>query len=553
MKDESVQKLDFSDEFLLESVENRFQDGNYLGALTLLNKRNKMYGPSADAQALAADIYEAMGLWQQAADAWFRFLDTCNEADFGEGYEGLAVAFMNMGNDVQSALYYHRAFAQDGQVSAEGIAEFGNLVRQATAPRLHFVPDEDSPCPELLAEGLTCLKNGDLETARKKFGEIPETSSDYPSAAGLSAMCTLMLGDEEGAQKECEALLAEHPDNVQALTTYCAVLGAREDKEGAKEAARRLAALETDATDDLYRIATALCETGLDEEAYGKLTVLKDRLEYDENVLWFHAVAAYKTGRIDQAIQSLELLTTVYPRKAVAGYYLERMRGLEDGGESFSMSYYYRVPEAEYATIANFLLAASTMEEQDAKKIASLPELDEFFRIAFDEMEGRDEKLQALAVRVAVRTHSDAVLREVLLDSTLEEYVKISILHELTMRNAEDSFGVVICNVYREFFTHKIDVGPKKREAFMKAFADVYAKFALLGDENEGKICAAAEDIYTTLEEAGALDYCEERAALAAAIYREARIKGGEHSLEKIIDLFDANRYTTQAILDFMM
>ena len=229
------------------------------------------------------------------------------------------------------------------------------------------------------------------------------------------------------------------------------------------------------------------------------------------------------------------------------------MRGLEDGGESFSMSYYYRVPEAEYATIANFLLAASTMEEQDAKKIASLPELDEFFRIAFDEMEGRDEKLQALAVRVAVRTHSDAVLREVLLDSTLEEYVKISILHELTMRNAEDSFGVVICNVYREFFTHKIDVGPKKREAFMKAFADVYAKFALLGDENEGKICAAAEDIYTTLEEAGALDYCEERAALAAAIYREARIKGGEHSLEKIIDLFDANRYTTQAILDFMM
>lgn len=40
MKDESVQKLDFSDEFLLESVENRFQDGNYLGALTLLNKRN---------------------------------------------------------------------------------------------------------------------------------------------------------------------------------------------------------------------------------------------------------------------------------------------------------------------------------------------------------------------------------------------------------------------------------------------------------------------------------------------------------------------------------
>ena len=119
MKEDNVQTLDFSDEFMLEAVENRLQDGNYFGALKMLNKRNEMYAPSADAQALAADIYEGLELWQLAADAWFRFLDTCNEADFGEGYEGLAVAFMNMGNDVQSALYYHRAFAEDGQLSAQ--------------------------------------------------------------------------------------------------------------------------------------------------------------------------------------------------------------------------------------------------------------------------------------------------------------------------------------------------------------------------------------------------------------------------------------------------
>ena len=107
-KDDHVKKLDFSDEFLLESVEKRFQEGNYLGALTLLNKRNAMYAPSADAAALAADIYEEMELYPLAADAWFRFLDTCNEADFSEGYEGLAIAFMNMGREVQSAMYYQR-------------------------------------------------------------------------------------------------------------------------------------------------------------------------------------------------------------------------------------------------------------------------------------------------------------------------------------------------------------------------------------------------------------------------------------------------------------
>lgn len=554
MKEDNVRKLDLSDEFLLESVENRLQDGNYIGALKLLNKRNGMYAPSADAQALAADIYEGLELWNLAADAWFRFLDTCNEADFGEGYEGLAVAFMNMGNDVQSALYYHRAFAEEGQLSPEGAAEIGNLFRRAAAPRLRLVHAEGAPEPELLSEGLTLLKAGELDKAREKFGEVPAESSDYPSAAGLSAMCTLMTGDEEGAQRECETLLEKHPDNVQALTTYCAVLGARGDKDGAKRVAEKLASLFVDATDDLYRVATALCETGLDEPAYEKLTLLADRLPYDENILWFRAVAAWRTGRQDEAIESLETLTTVYPRKAVADYYLERMRKCKDGDEqTFSMTYYYRVPEDEYETIASFLLAAASVEERDARRIAELPQLDTFFRIAFDEMEGRDEKLQSLAVRVAVRVRADAFLREVLLDCNLEEFSKINILHALTMRNEEESFGVVVCNVYKEFFTHKIEIGQKKADAFMKAFADVYSKFALLSEENEGKICAAAEDVYATLEEAGALDYCDERAALAAAIYRESRLKGGERSLAEIVDLFDANKYTTQQILDFMM
>ncbi len=553
MKDDNVQKLDFSDSFMLESVESRLQEVNYLGALKLLNKRNRMYPPSADAQALAADIYEGLELWPQAADAWFRFLDTCNEADFGEGYEGLAVAFMNMGNDMQSALYYHRAFAEEGQISPEGAAELGGLFRRATGPALHIVPDDDAPQPELLAEGLTLLRGGELDKAREKFAEIPVQSSDHPSAAGLSAMCTLMLGDEEGAQRACEELLAVYPDNIQALTTYCAVLGAREDKEGARKVAEKLASLPAQSTDDLYRVATALCETGLDEPAFEKLSVLKERLPYDENILWFHAVAAYRTGNTQQAISSLEMLTTLYPRKAVAEYYLERMRSLEDGEEPFSMNYYYRVPEDEYETIAGFLLAAASVEERDVRRIAGLSQLDTFFRIAFDEMEGRDEKLQSLAVRVAVRAHADDFLREVLLDCELEEYAKINILHELTMRNAEDSFGVVVCNVYKEFFTHKIEIGEKKAEAFLKAFADVYSKFALLSEENEGKICAVAEDVYASLEEAEALDYCDERASLAAAIYREARLKGGERSIDEIVALFDANKYTTQSILDYMM
>ena len=550
---DKVTKLDLSDEFLLESAEKRYRDGDYFGALTMLNKRAQMYESSADACALYADIYEEMELYRLSADAWFRFLDTCNEADFPEGYEGLAVAFMNLNNDVQSAYYYRRSLTEEDLDSV--FEKFdGTDWAPEKKPQLRLVYSNDGTHgnPNALSEGLALLKEGRLEEARETLRDIPAVSSDYASAAGLAAMCTLMLGDEEGAEEECKKLLDEYPDNVQALTTYCAVLGARENREGAKEVAQKIALLKIDSTDDLYRAATALCETGLHQEAYEKLEILKKRIPYDDNVLYFHAVAAQHTGRTEEAIDSLERLTTLFPRKAVARYYLERLRELRDGGrKEVPMTYYYRMPEEEYRTVADFLIAASNAP--DPTLLSELTSLEEFYRLAFDELEGRDEKLQMIASKVAVRCRNDKFVRDVLLNYEGDEIIKLSILHDITMRNEDDSFGVVICNLYKEFFTHHLEIGERKREQFLKAFADVYSKFALLGEENEGKICAAAEDIYATLSEMDAWEYMDERTSLAAAIYREARMKRAERSLDEVVKMFEADKIIVERILNFMM
>lgn len=557
--DGRVEKLNFSDEFLLDSAERRLGSGDYLGALTLLNKRNGMFDPSADAFALQADVYEAMEKYELAADCWFRFLDVCNEADFREGYEGLSVAFMNMGGDLQSAFYYRRAIMSDeelGEMGEELLDAILEGAEQESPPKLRLVYSADglSGGSETLGEGLKLLKSGELSEARERFLEVGENHPDYPSAAGLAAMCTLMLGDEERAEEECKKLLERYPDNVQGLTTYVAVLGARDNKKGAREAAKRLAEISADSTEDLYRVATALCETGLDEEAYEKLTLLKPRMPFDENVLYFHAVAAYKTGHVDEAIESLETLTTVYPRKAVAEHYLVRMRRIRDGEkDKLPVTYYYRMPAADYRTIAGVLLRANTADDEELSTLALLPDMEDFYRIAFDEMEGRDEKLQLVAARVAVKCRHDAFVREMLLDYEGDEIVKLSTLHDLVMRNEDNSFGTVICKIYKEFFTHEIELGSRKQREFLKAYADVYSKFALLGEENEGKICAAAEDVYRTVEEAEAWGFCDDRAELAAVIYREARLAGGERRISKIARLFDADEARVKEILNLMI
>ena len=536
-------KLEFSDEFLLDCAQKRYEEGDLFAALRILNKRESMNEPIADAYEIYADIYESLELWPLVADAWFRFLDTCAREEFPDGYEGLAVAFMNMGNDLQSAYYYRRA--------VYGGEDEGEEPDEPHTPVLRLVhdADEEERSPELLAEGLSLLKAGDLAGARDVFTDIPETSADYASGAGLSAM----MGDEAGAEEECMRLMERYPDNVQVLTTYCAVLGAVEKKEEAKDVARRLAALDVKGTDDLYRIATALCETELHPEAYEKLCALREALPNDENVLWFLSVAAFQTGRTDEAIEALETLTLLYPRKYVAAWYLSRMRRFKEGGDPVKISYYYRLPESEYRAIAAYLLELGNADEADQEIEMTEERFRESFFLSFDEMEGHDEKLQLLASKVAMRCRADSMLRAVLLDRNGDDIVKLSILHDLVCRNEENSFGTVICDLYREIFTHKLDIGKRCSGQFLLAFADVYAKYALLGESSESKLCTAGEDVYQSLAEVGAWEYMEDRAALSAAIYREARIPGGARSITEICNLFGADEATTKRILELMM
>lgn len=550
---DNVTKLDRSDDFLFGLAERKYEAGDYLGALEMLARRNERYAPAADAWALAADVYEGLGLYSMCADSWFRFLDTCNEADFAEGYEGLAVAFMNMGNAVEATHFYRRSL-QEGEASGEEFLDFRPEDLEEEAPKLRLVRSDSEEAAYSMMRGVERMKEGDLAGARETFLTVPEDCAEHASSAGLAAMCLLLMGKDAEAEAECRELYARYPDNIQTLTTYCAVLGARENTAGAQEIARKLAALPLTSTEDMYRVSTALCETGLDEEAYALLTRLKgtQAMRYDENVLWFHAAAGARTGRVEEAIASLELLTTLYPFKAVARYYLEKLREMRDGGAEVKMRYYYRLPAEEYRAVADYFLHIDEMDEAKMDEEAFARN----FRLAFDEMEGRDTKLQLLASKQAAMLRADALLREVLLNYNGEDLVKVSIVHDLTMRGEEDSFGTVVCNRYKEFFTHAITLEGGRRRAFMRAFADVYAKTILLdehGTVNENKLCDAAEDVYATLMEEGALSLTECRSELAAVIYREARLVGGVRGLEEICTAFDADVLITKGILDHMI
>ena len=53
-------------------------------------------------------------------------------------------------------------------------------------------------------------------------------------------------------------------------------------------------------------MATVCCENDLHDEAYKKFCLLDEKMPYDGRMLYFKAVAAYKSGRIHEAERTLE-------------------------------------------------------------------------------------------------------------------------------------------------------------------------------------------------------------------------------------------------------
>ena len=75
----------------------------------MLNKNAVLNGNDEDSFMLYAEAYDDMGLYEKCVNGWFRYIDYAEDlADFAEAYEGLAISFMNMGQESFAAYYYNK-------------------------------------------------------------------------------------------------------------------------------------------------------------------------------------------------------------------------------------------------------------------------------------------------------------------------------------------------------------------------------------------------------------------------------------------------------------
>ena len=551
MKDEKIQKIDFSRKRLGAMADKCYNEGDYVSALRFAFKEFELHEGDADIFARLSDIYEAMNLQGTAINWWFRYLDVSDEEDLPDVYEGLAVNFLSLGQESPSAYYYNRLIDADDSLPEEAKMDIIEAFSKPPQNKLRFVyPPELVDYSQEINAGSKALKAGDCETAVGEFSKVAKGAKQFTQAKEMQAVALLLEGKADEAEESCKELLSIVPDEVRALATLAAVYLEQGRSEESREIAEKLSKMQTDDADELYKIATVCCENGLHEEAYRFFDLLDKKTPYDGRILYFKGVSAYKSDHLDEAEAALETLCAIYPDAEVAKYYLRALRAYREGeGEKPELIYFYHLPQEEREFRCHTLLELKKCAKDEAELFGVFALRDGYFRWCFDEMDGSDHELQYLGLIAAIHARCDDFVRDILLDYEVADVLKIEALRMLLERNEENEFGIVLYNIYKKILLPRIAIGRKRRKKFISAFAKLASKFMVLKDGHGEKLARAAEKLYRALENYNSLDLVDNEDDCACAMYILSGLKELGNDPKRIANAFDANVSKVQVLL----
>ena len=555
--EKKTKKIDLGYKRLGDIADKFYNEGNYLSALRFAYRQYDAYGGDPDVFARFSDIYEGMNLSASALNWWYRFLNVAREEDLPDAYEGLAVNYLNMGSETQSAYYYNKLIDVDDTLPADAKLNIIETFSKKKGSHLRFIyPPRLANYTRELDKGSKALKAGDCARAIEQFSRIEKGAKEYVAAKEMQAVAHLLAGESDKAETLCNELLSEMPDDVRVLATLSAVYLEQGRKEESRQIALRLATAEQTDEETLYKVATVCCENGLHEEAFRKFLQIEKMIPYEGRMLYFKAVSAYKSGHVDEAENTLDKICTIYPDAEVAKYYLRALRVAKDTGElpfkPEEFTYFYHLPQEERENRCRSLIRMSKCAKDEAKLFGLIALHDGYFQWCFDEMDGNDHDLQFLGLVTAEHVRADAFLQEIMLDCDVLDVLKIELLRLLYMRNEDMDVGVVISHIYRNVELYRIRIGRRKHKRFLSGYAKTASRFSIIQDGYSQKLQQTAEKLYRAIEKNDAFDVLENEDDIACAIYFLSDLKDLGKDRDLIYHAFEADKARVQTIMDVM-
>lgn len=548
-----IKRFELNRKELLNRARKSLDRDDIMDALRWANKADRLYKDlqsDYEFQELYADIYESAGITETAIKHWFYALDCAEESDLNEVYDALGACFEQQG-DKGTAAYYYEKLVKRLDWSKDEIDNFLSDFDEPQPERktgFQPTPVREADYTAELGRGVDQMRRGEFKKAKKTFSAIPKGSLQYPKAVNFIAISCLMDGDTGAAIAFSEEQHRENPEDIElSVTLATAYKNGGRRKEGVS-ICRELLERKDLTNDESFKIAALCCELELHEEAFAYTKKLENSMPFDGNLLFMEGAAAINAGRKKEGIDVFERLCAVYPDAAVVDYYLSYYK---NGGEG-QMSYLYRVPTRERKRRIAKMNELCTLEKEDAPYYYedNYSKVRACFAWCFDEMDGQDVELQALAITVALHLDAMDFLQEILLNYEVDDAVKMEIVRTLCVQNRGRALRVVSFNLYHDLALPKLSLGRKARKKFLEGYAICISQFGLRIEGFSEILPQKAEELYRVLEEKEKLDLVSRAETVAASLCSIGGLKQGEESLRIVSLLLGADPDEVSRVLE---
>lgn len=534
-------KIDLSGDRLIAIAADMVDDHNYIGALKMLNKNAELTGNDEDSYMLYAEIFDDLGLYERSVHSWFKFMDIADFNDMSDCYEGLAVGYMNLGNEHFSAYYYNKLLMDSDDVDEEQRQQIVSEFLSAEENPLKFVyPPDIADVTEVMNLGVRYMKEGDFAKADEQFSLVGEGNPRWAEAQNYRAMCLIIADKNDEAEKLCTHVTELYPENVDALTTLAAVKTEAGKPEEAVKITEKLLSLKDLGDDEIYKIATVCCENKLHDKALEMFKKIGGDYKYDLNILYFKAIAAFNCKKFDLSLDIFDEISTIYPDAVTAQYWQNVARTMYKEGDWQELEYFYVLPQEVRQSSLKLLAAFAKLPAKDAVRLADEVNISGPVKWCFEDGRTAPE-LQQLAAHVAIKARLDDYVRDLLLHPSLPDALKVEILEELAARREDNVFGVVVCNVCKRITVRKIYIGRKASKPFVEAYSRLVSRFSILDDSYGEKFAAAAERLYSRLAQEDRLDCAKDVAALVAAVFEESGVRDAGITDKNLCNFFEVD------------
>jgi hypothetical protein len=191
----------------------------------------------------------------------------------------------------------------------------------------------------------------------------------------------------------------------------------------------------------------------------------------------------------------------------------------------------------------SYLAAYAALPQRAAKKTEHIENVAQCVDWAFDEGDQREmPELQYLAATCAVKANLDGAVRSILLDAFLPDTLKVHTLSEICMTDSDESYGVVLCNIYRNITCLPLKVGRAKRNNFKQAYSHLFARFGIVNQSYVPLFRIVTQELYEEMAQTDRLKLSDDIHALTSAIFYRTGIDDLGVDRKTIYTFFGADR-----------